>query len=119
MNGLTSVASSAADVVLVVEEEKDADENCRGLDINCRVDEERKRTRCSMVARLIVCSVCSSLCSVCRKPIIRRRGRRSVRVGYYVSLLVVAMKCGRGVTRAYRGANEGVAMNAACSSCFR
>ena len=40
----------------------------------------------------------------------RRSGKYSVRVCCWVSLLVVAMECGVGVVRAYRGMNEGVAI---------
>ena len=36
--------------------------------------------------------------------------RCSVRVGYYVLLLVVAMKYGEGIAKAYRGVNEDVAI---------
>ena len=37
-------------------------------------------------------------------------GRCSVHVGYCVVQVVVVMKCGEGITRAYRGANEDVAV---------
>ena len=46
-------------------------------------------------------------------------GRCFVRVRYYVSQVVVDMECGDRVVRAYRGANEDVAMNTVRSSCFR
>ena len=41
---------------------------------------------------------------------VRVLGRCSVHVGYSVSLLVVVMKCGEKVSKAYRGANEDVAI---------
>jgi len=39
------------------------------------------------------------------------RGRRSVRVGYCVLLIVVAMECGVGIARAYRDVKEDVLIN--------
>jgi len=44
----------------------------------------------------------------------RRRGKCSVRVGYCLLLLVVAIESGDGIERAYRRANEDVAIE--CSS---
>ena len=41
---------------------------------------------------------------------VRRSGRLSVRVGYCVLAIVVAMDCGGEVTRAYRGVNEDLAI---------
>jgi len=41
-------------------------------------------------------------------------GRCSVRVGYCVSLLFVAMDCGDRIVRAYRGVNEDVAIDGDC-----
>ena len=39
-----------------------------------------------------------------------RVSRRSVRVGYYDSQVLVVTDCGGEVTRAYRGVKEGVAI---------
>ena len=46
-------------------------------------------------------------------------GRCSVHVGYYVSLLVVAMEYSKAIARVCGGANEVIALNTVRSSCFR